>query len=276
MRLFLLVLALLAPGALAQTLAPLSFLPDEEAAPDDSLPFVEIFADGGVRSGVTGDSDDGAATGSLGVQLTTRLQGRPIGAAFTVSVIGASSQVESEYGASMLAPASGSTLDAGLAEARWQEILGPLDLRGYGSVATSDWSVPVGPDGLFDAAGTPETFGMGVLGGGLLVGKTLLSGEVATTKVAVVMDAGLSFRALFGDLSANANDSLRTSFLGTDDTLFGGAEIGLAIQVNGVKAALTFYQYAERDESSITGLTDGQVVAGIAVQAPIVSGQLRQ
>jgi hypothetical protein len=241
---------------------------------DSSISYVRVFADGAVRSGVTGETENGTATGSLGVQVASELAGNRTDATFLVSVVGTGEVVSESYGRSILAPGSGSTLSAGLVDARIHDVFRRADLRGYLSVSTSDWSVPVDSMGLFSEGGDPRTYSVGVFGMGILVGETLVRGIVASnTSVAVTLDLGVSSRFLIGDLSSEANESFREGFIGTDRNWFVGVEGMLGVQINGIKAGISVYRYFDTD---LSGFSDGQVVAGIGIQTPIVSGILNR
>ncbi|MAQ92443.1 MAG: hypothetical protein CMM84_02765 [Rhodothermaceae bacterium] len=281
LRLVAFVLCLPAAGA-AQTLTSL-LVPaaSEEAAyttalsPADSAEspraFARLYADGALRSGVSGGSDAATATGSLGVQLALDAFGLRTDATVLISIVGAADSVQADYARTLIAPASGSTLNAGLIDTRFHDVLFGLDLRLYGSASTSEWSVPVGPDGLFDPMGPPQPFTAGSLGAGVLLGETLLSGTIAgSTTVGVTLDAGVAVRTLFGDIVSDDFDPLRQSLLGDTDTVFIGPEAGLHVQINGVKAGITTYWFGD----DIRGFGNGQVVAGIGIQTPLVSGAL--
>lgn len=294
MRWFTLALALVcSPDAFSQTLAP--FLLAEEAVTDAaaaetvdraeeirSSPYVSVFADGGVRSGVDGTAESSSATGSLGVTIAREVSREPgyksvDTGLFQVSVIGTSEGVRERFGNSLLAPASGSTLSAGLIEGRFGDVMRwgqvGIDVRAYGSVATTEWIVPTGEEGTFEPGGEEQTLSVGVLGAGVLFGTTLLEGQIAgNTNVGVVLDVGLSLRSLLGELTTSANGPLRASLFNESEArVFGGLELGFGVQVNGVTAGLNLYQYLGGE---IPGVNDGQVVAGIAVKAPISSGRL--
>lgn len=286
MRRLLILLALCFPSFVtAQTLTTI-IIPDKgeddeyNKAFDDSAntiqgknAFARLFADGAVRGGVTGETTKaGAATGSLGIQVASRLGGKRADATFLVSVIGAADSVSADYGAVLLAPASGNTLSAGLIDVRIRDVV-LVDLRMYGSVSTSDWSVPVDENGLFDLEGTHQTFSAGVIGVGILLGETILAGRMAeNTTAAVTLDAGLSLRSLFGDVVNGSNNAFRESLFPGEATTRLGIEISLGIQISGVKAGVSYYHYG----GDIAGFSNGQVVAGIGLQTPIVSGTLRR
>ena len=125
--------------------------------------FVRLLADGAVRGEVTQQSQTGTATDSVGVQATSTILGFRTDATFLVSVVGTADDVTESYGRALLAPASGSTLSAGLIDVRLHDILGDLDVRAYGSVSTSDWATS-------SSEVEAEPVSDGVLGAGFLSG----------------------------------------------------------------------------------------------------------
>lgn len=85
-----------------------------------------------------------------------------------------------------------------------------------------------------------------------------------------MLDLGLALRGIGGDIAQSANDSLRTRLIGSDKRTKVGLEIGVALQVNGIKAGLTYYSFP----GEIPGLSDGQVIAGFSVQSSFLSGKI--
>ncbi|MEL7364196.1 MAG: hypothetical protein AAFN13_19125, partial [Bacteroidota bacterium] len=162
MRLLLALLALCLPAVgAAQTLTSL-LVPTTAEEPaytaaltrtdtTGAVAFARLYADGALRSGLSGDSQASTATGSLGVQLALDALGVRTDATVLISVVGAADSVDTDYARTLIAPASGSTLNAGLIDARFHDVLFGLDVRLYGSASTSEWAIPVGPDGLFAA-----------------------------------------------------------------------------------------------------------------------------
>ena len=238
--------------------------------PPPVLPYARVFADGNVRSGVTGAASAGSSTGSLGVQVQTRAFGRLADAAFRISVIGQADSVTSDFGAALLAPASGSTLNAGIADVRFIDVLGGLDVRAYGSVSTSNWSVPTDSTSPGGGPGR-RPIDAGVLGAGLLLSEAFVSGLFpGGAPVAVVGDFGVAVRTVIGDLGTASNTPFRVALFGGDQRAFVGVEAGLGIQVGGVKAGLTYYYFDE----DVAGFGNGQVVAGIGIETALIQGVL--
>jgi hypothetical protein len=96
-------------------------------------------------------------------------------------------------------------------------------------------------------------------------------GDSADQKaVAMVLDVGLAGRHLRGDLFDQ--EAVRKALLNGDTRRnFYGLEIGLGIQYEQIKAGITYYFMNGR----VNGLSHGQVVAGVSVQANLNSGRLK-
>jgi hypothetical protein len=156
------------------------------------------------------------------------------------------SQLEKDFGTTLLAPAAG--------------------VRSYGSISSARWQVSPAP---------AEAIGA-VVGGGGLGGFLALRGHVAAdaarsnNAVAALLDLGVAFRAVGGDIASATH---KTDF---DNTIGGskmrlGLELGLQLAVNGAKAGLTCCCFG----GDVPGLSRGQVVAGFSVQSALFEGDLK-
>jgi hypothetical protein len=86
--------------------------------------------------------------------------------------------------------------------------------------------------------------------------------------VGMVLDVGFSSRHLRGDLYDQGQ--LRQALLSTDDRNFYGYEIGLNLQYDQLRAGFTYYRLS----GGVAGFSNGQVVAGVSIQANLNSGEL--
>ncbi len=260
---------------------------------------IVVFADGNLRAALGQDDAAQSAAGSLGVGYRSG----HLGAQFVINAVGQATPIRENFGSSILAPGSGTSLSAGLLEVTYElsdrgtiPICGTFIGRGYASVSSAEW---------VDTATTntqeEQRYGVVSGGGGIGLRCEFFGGQVVNpprtntvevanhpartdsvevvdpldsvegaNEVAVYLDLGLALRTIGGDIASTANDALRTRLLGSDKSLRAGLELGLGIQVNGLKAGLTFYGFG----GEVPGLSDGQVIAGFAVQTPIFQGVL--
>ncbi|MCI0433850.1 MAG: hypothetical protein L0271_09370 [Gemmatimonadetes bacterium] len=236
-----------------------------------------VFADGNLRTALGQDDAAQNASGSLGVSYRSG----PFGAQFVINAVGAAEPVRDNFGASLLAPGSGNSLSAGLLELTYQltprasiPVCGTLMGRAYGSISSAEWVDPV------TTGDNEQRFGVVSGGGGAGLRCEFFGGRVVNTpgdspaetanEVAVFLDLGFVFRTIGGDIASVANDEVRTRLLNSSTRPRAGVEVGLGIQVNGLKAGMTFYGFA----GEVPGLTDGQVVAGFSVQTTLFKGVL--
>lgn len=256
----------------AQTLQALKTTPS--TTPGSA--YVDIFVDGNVKN-VIAQSTSGANTiqGSLGA----RYRGDTYLVTASINLGGTLDTVTTNYGLSILAPATGRALNAALLEIRRPRAFRRADdkqcngdptqvhcnfgWRAYATLTTARWATQVDTSGK--VLGVADVPALG-LGGGMSY--TFFSGTVDTNNVGVVLDAGYALRAISGDLLAQ--DTLRSRLLHTEATVFTGLEMGLSLQYNAIKAGVTYYLL----NGSVGGLSRGQVVAGASIQADLVSGLL--
>lgn len=239
--------------------------------------YVEVFADGNLKAALGQKSDDNpqSASGSLGVLYRTD----KLIAQFVINAVGQAEAVRGNFGASLLPPASGNSLSAGLMDITWvlvddRALCNTVAVHSYVSVSSAKWiHTP--------ASSTEQEYAVVTGGGGAGMRCQFFGGPVVpnadddpdenSNTVAVYLDVGLAFRTIGGDVASTANDAVRESLLGTTKRQRLGVEVGLGIQVNGVKAGLTFYGF----HGEIPGLSDGQVVAGFSVQSAIFKGFMK-
>jgi hypothetical protein len=270
---------LCAPAAAsAQTLRSFEFREDtivesaEVPARDELITGeYEVFADGNIKDVVGGNPNETTASGSLGIgyssgQFTVNL---------LVNAVGTATPLRENFGSALLAPAAGSSLNAGVLDIRWSAasrptsgLCGTYGLRGYASVSSAQWQ----PDtsGAMYGVVTPGA-GLGAFCQ-LLAIRDARAGDKEPRSLAAVLDLGLAVRGIAGDIAQSANDSIRVSLLADDRRTRVGVEVGLGLQLNGLKAALTLYAFP----GETPGLSDGQVIAGFSVQSALLSGKIRR
>ncbi|MDQ3136411.1 MAG: hypothetical protein M3Q93_02360 [Gemmatimonadota bacterium] len=229
----------------------------------------EVYADGNLKDVVGSTDGTTSASGSLGVSYATEA----FSVNLLVNAVGNATPLRDNFGTALLAPAAGSSLNAGVVDVRWnaaQEpkkgLCGTFGLRGYGSISSARWQT--------DTSGT--TAGVVTPGAGLGGFCQLLSvhpsapAETEARSLSAVLDIGLAVRGIGGDIAQTANDTIRMRLIGSDTRTKVGLEIGLALQVNGIKAGLTYYSFP----GETPGLSDGQVIAGFSVQSAFLHGNV--
>jgi hypothetical protein len=234
---------------------------------------VSIFADGSVRDAIRAGNQARLTTGALGIGTSS-----PRGDfSVSIAIAGSSDTLRSDIGATMLAPGTGGSLSAGLVDARWRNVLSPpvvgaLGVHTYVSASSAVWAFPES-----DAARRDLAFNAAVLGWGVGLYKEVLreqlGGEGGAGQgnfVSVLLDGGVAYRGLYGDLATTAMDTVRARLLGDTHERHLGVETGVSLQVNSLVAGLTFYRFFGR---SMPGFSDGQIVAGISFQADLFSSR---
>jgi hypothetical protein len=269
----LVVVGLLAPHWLAaQTLRSAVFGERDRAT-------VELFADANLKSLLaqnTGGSPQSAA-GSVGLAYRTE----SVLAQLLVNAVGQSDPVRRNFGASLLLPASGPSLGAGLLDLAFRfaslgSVCQSLAIHAYGSVSSGTWiDAPAG-------ATSPE-YGTIVGGAGGALRCVLFSGSFSQdpdrladaplgNRVAAFVEVGPSFRTIGGEIADADNNDVRVALLNTTEKGHWGVEATLGLEVNGVKAGVTYYGFW----NEVPGMSDGQVVAGLSVESALLRGFLNR
>jgi hypothetical protein len=246
---------------------------------------IEVFVDGNLKN-VIGEPGEGTnAAGSLGI----RYVGKTYLATGLINVAGTGDTITQAFGATMLAPSSGTGLNAGLLDIRrrhlwpsWDETCRRLHqeqdrhplrcnigIHLYASASSARWATQVDSNGV-----VVEAVGVPVLGTGLGLSYTFATGSIGTADdpkgVGMVLDVGLATRHLRGDLFDQT--PTRLALLSSTDRDFYGYEIGLSLQYDQLRAGFTYYRLT----GDVPGLSDGQVVAGVSLQANLNSGELNR
>lgn len=234
---------------------------------------VTIFADGNLRSSVGKDEDATLASGALGIEVKKQTVLMTV----RITATGTSQPLRGRHAAAILVPGTGSSLNAGYGEIRVtsseQGAFFQKGLRGYVSVTTAEWT-----DTLSGATVGALVGGAGIGGFVNLFGGTLGTRPTSAaeprgpggTRVAGVLDFGLAWRTLGGDIANEANAPILENLFASRSKDRLGLEIGVALQVNDLKAGLTYYRFG----GSVPGLSRGQVVAGFSVAVPLIQGSL--
>src|ERR1043166_3450057 len=219
---------------------------------------IRVFADGAIRALVGGQGSGSTATaGSIGVSIVdseTQFSTQ-------ISVATANDTLHDGFGASVLAPASGGRLAAGLADYRRRHFWKGWGLHAYASASSARW-LTLNPQ---DAK---ESIAVGAAGLGASLFRTIINQAVSdNNEVAILLDLGIAYRGLFGDIANADFNAVKLRTLGTIAEHFVGTEIGLTIQVNDVRAGMEFYYF----HTHAPGLRDGQLVAGFSLQGGLFS-----
>ena len=268
------LLAGLPAAAAAQTL--------QLEAITDTLRQVEVFGDGNVKGTVGQDDEATAAAGSLGM----RFNDGTFVVTGSINIAGTHSTATKSLGATLLSPATGGPLNAGLVDVRVPHLLSLRTCRSneaatlksalctfgfhaYGSIATTRWATLVD-----DAGVVTDSVDVPYWGFGFGPSVTFFSGKIGSgddaKPVSMVLDAGFVSRHLRGDLFSQ--DTVRTRLIGTTKRDFYGLEIGLGLQFGNVRSGFSYYFL----DGDVRGLSHGQVVAGVSVQASLIGGPLKK
>jgi hypothetical protein len=221
-----------------------------------------VYADGNLRNTLAQNDQTTVAAGALGIGL----RNRTVLLDLLINAAGTTAPLTTNHAATMLVPGSGGSLSAGYGEMRYRPGT-RIGARAYVSVSTANWTDTV-------TSKTISTLVGGVGAGGFinLFGGTVSSGtdESNGTRIAGVLDVGVSWRTLGGDIVDKQNNQQLVNILGSNDKDRFGLEIALTLQVNDLKAGFTYYRFG----GEVPGFSKGQVVAGFSVSTAIVSGPI--
>lgn len=241
---------------------------------DGPRAWLAVYADGNLKNALGQGSDGQLAAASLGLGIGVR----NFSIDLLVNTIGADAAVTENFGTTLLAPASGSSLAAGLLDVRYMpgrqmqgnDVFG-MGLRAYSSISSAEWKTDQQSDQLTGVV----VAGLGVGGFATLHGN-LGDGTENENPVGALLDAGFALRAIGGDIASEANsDRLDAAIPGAGKVRI-GLELGLQLHIRGAKASLTYYAFGGSilGGDDVPGLTRGQVVAGFSVQSPLFQGFL--
>jgi hypothetical protein len=226
---------------------------------------VALFADGNVRGAVIGKEGATATSGSIGLGVSTRLSNF----AAVINIAAKPDTVTRNFGATVVSPATGGALNAGLIDYRWhkQPKGRGWGWHGYGSISSARWATDTNAAGKATA-----TTDVAFLGAGAAASYEVVRGTVGENFAFAALDLGLAYRGLFGDIATKANTDLKRRLYGTAGENWLGVEFGVALQINLVKAGINYYFFPR---PNARGVTDGQVVAGFSLQANVFQGDLK-
>jgi hypothetical protein len=258
---------------------------DSNAAPakllDADKPILTIFGTAALKNVVADTSGATSATGSIGVMyesyhvMTTGL----------ISVAGKVDTAHAQFGGTLLPTSTGGTLNAGSLELRVHRILtlqgcrphkaidsdeDPLCGVGFrilGSASSAIWDADPSPK-----QNNPRPATVPVWGTQWNLSYTFVDDSVDASRVWMIFDIGLATRHMRGDLTLPTPSirARRDSLLGTTQTDFYGPMAQLTIRYGDIYAGLGYYYFG----GSVPGLSHGQVVAGIALQANLLAKTL--
>lgn len=241
-------------------------------------PRVEVFGDGNVKGTVGQDNEATAASGSLGM----RYNDGTFVVTGLINIAGTHSTATRSLGATLLSPATGGPLNAGLVDLRmphllsvttcraknlnsWNSALCTFGFHIYGSVATTRWATRTNAGGAVTDSADVPFWGFGIGPSVTFFTGKLGQGDDAKP-VSMVLDAGFVSRHLRGDLFSQ--DTLRSRLLGGTKKDFYGLEFGLGLQFGNVRSGFSYYFL----NGDVAGLSHGQVVAGVSIQANLIGG----
>jgi len=239
---------------------------------------VELFADANLKSLLAQNTGGNPQTAAASLGLSYRTES--FIAHLLVNAIGQSDDVRRNFGAALLMPASGPSLGAGLLDLTFRigslgSLCQGLAVHAYGSVSSGTW---------VDAPGNGAEYGAIVGGAGGTLRCLLFSGSFsqdpdriveapgAGNRVAAFLEVGPSFRTIGGEIADADNNNVRLALLNTTEKPHWGVEATLGLEVNGVKAGVTYYGFW----NDIPGMSDGQVVAGVSVESALLRGFLNR
>jgi hypothetical protein len=291
--------ALIVPVVLHAQAMPLAIVKPSQSSADPKVkgtkasdgPVVLVYIDGSIKGTDKKSNETSTTNGSLAMSFAD------VNWDATISMNVAASQdsITTGFGQSLLVPGNGG-FASGLIDVRrsLSAFKAPsLYVRGYLSSSSHRWSIK-------DEAGTPTTAVANALGSGVGLSWQLFSGTlkrpVAKTSTEtekknadgekdetpktedVLVSARLDFsamrRALHGPVTERRFDTFRNTLLNGGDNVFHGFEIGLLLQYGTIRGSLAYYSFP--NASDVDGLTRGQIAAGFAIAAPILSGHLER
>jgi hypothetical protein len=243
-------------------------------------PRAHVFATGNLQSVAGQSSNATTTTGSLGVSY----EGTRFRVTGLVSVAAAVDTAQSQFGATMLTTASGSTLNAGLIDIRLWHVFKGRPEECFGDQGVDDWRCNIGFRTSGSASSTfwrdtvtakPDTLrpAISVVTWAVYFGTfyAFSAGKIGTKDLSVVFNLGLETRVVRGDLLDKADSIEHADYLHTTRGAFYGRVVSLEITYGDVHASLEYHNL----NGEVNGFSRGAIVAGIALQADLISGILR-
>ncbi|MEM9758078.1 MAG: hypothetical protein AAF933_02535 [Pseudomonadota bacterium] len=218
---------------------------------------VTVFASGSAKSALSDANSDAAnAAGTVSAQFRS---GSTVWAA-QINVLSTETSITSDFGTTLLAPATGSL--SGLVDVRHERF------HVYGGVSRATWSF-TGEAPSDSMAATEMSADLSVLSLGALYAFPVVEPVTVEQRTyGLNLELGGALRVLSGDGAAESFDTFRTNTLGTADRVFYGIEAGANLVVDRLVAGVQFYWLFGDDAP---GLTGGQVAGGISVAVPLLT-----
>lgn len=268
--------------------------PRKKDAVPHCLTQLEVFADGNIKN-VLGNSDvNSVASGALGLRV--------VGSRFQVSglinVAGPSDTVTSAFGATLLAPATGRSLNAAslVVRQRLRDWGDPACLRyNYPQTCNQGFRIEVNATSRLWAtetrveppndAGRDTTkvvtatsqvpmYGIDAAWSYEFFRGAIVSSDSAKRAAAMWLDVGYSRRAIRGDIGSTSEETtaIRQKLLGSSQRTFDGYHAALTLSYGQIESKLT-YLWLNGD---VRGLSGGQVIASVSLRAALASGLLKR
>lgn len=258
------------------------------------LPRIEVLAEGNIKDVLGGSKATATAAGSLGLQFV----GNRHIVTGMVNVAGTEDTVRTGYGATLLVPAAGKGLNAGMLALRtrfrqWSDttcgdydyaITCNLGVRLRADASTRRWATKIeritsAPGATDSVERVTEVRDVPTWGAGFGLWYAFFDGAIETTDnasrpVTMILDVGVAHRALRGDLGGEKpeTEELRNRLLGTGRRNFTGAEVGLTLVFDRIRSSFTYLWL----NGHADGLSRGQIVATVELRAPLASGLLER
>jgi hypothetical protein len=242
-----------------------------------SDPTISVYVDGNVKNAVGGTATNTAVvSGALGL--------RYVGSRFTTSgqinIAAKTDTLSTGFGTALLSPGSGKAFNSGLIDVRTRAgapaacsssarpLWCRMGVHGYASASTTRWATAKLGETVTAATDVP------VIGSGIGGYYSFFDGKVKTDsnppRVAMVLDATLTHRHIAGDISGD--DAALTNTIGEAKQTFLGVELGLSLSYNQIRAGLSYYLM----NGDVKGFSGGQIVAGFALKADLLTGKFEE
>jgi hypothetical protein len=255
--------------SLLRVAAQLRKFTDERLAVATFEPTVNVFAEGNIKAIATGSAARGTnANGTLGIAVdfarTTWVAS--INAASTADTL------RQGYSQLVLSPAVGATLLSGLVDFRRQHSFGKgASTHIYVTGSRSVWKdTTIAPTDTSRKAASATVLGLGAL-----LSWSIADGKVKESPVGLSIEGGVSLRHIGGDVGSDSVFLKRRSTLESSRKTFLGLEAGPQLQFGNVVGALHVYWFPEQQTRKTAGVTGFQLVGGLSIKAPILTGPLK-
>lgn len=250
---------------------------------------LEVFGDGNVKDVLGGGAAKASASAALGMHYV----GNRYEVIGMVNIAGTNDTVRAHRGATILVPAAGKALNAGLLSIRgafkkWNDdkcdTAASIPLRCnwgwrvHADASTRVWATHLkregeGKDSVDRVVDTME---IPTWGGGLDLSYAFFrdgfrADDGTYLPAQMVLDVGYAHRALRGDLIAKSRAALLDTLVGTSrQHNFDGLEVAMSMVFSQIRTSFTYVWL----NGGVDGLSRGQIVASVDLVAPLRSGLL--